>query len=717
MLGETTQLAGKPTLMTRFYRAALAALAGLMLIVPAASAQWSASGKRATAELVSDRSSVAPGETVYIALKMTMEPGWHIYWRNAGDAGLPPQLILKEGTNLPDDALGKMLWPLPKLLPVVDGEIMDYGYDDEAVFALPLTIPDTASGEVRIEAVADYLICESVCVPEAQDVSLVLPVGAPEEDVAGGDLIGAWIAKVPGPFPGEARIDDVTSPWTLSLSLEGGFPKDAGIRFFPSGHEIRHPADQPQREGPNGASLSLTPDPSGAVDETLEGIIRVDVPGAEPVGYEINAARGEVFPGTADKAVAEAGPAGDPVLDLGGLLALAGLAFAGGLILNLMPCVLPVLSMKAIGMVSAASSGHAGELKSHGLWYTGGVMVSFAALALAILAVRQATGFATLGFQLQHAPTVVVLSLIMFAVGLWLMGMFELGTSIQNTGSGLASRSGAAGAFFTGVLAAVVGAPCVGPFLGVALGAVMGQPALAVIAVFLAMGFGMALPFLVLSFMPGLHRILPKPGKWMETLKQAFAFPMFLTAAWLLSVVAGLAGAGAVGWTLAGATTLVFAIWLAKSGGMVRRAIALAALGAGFVVPAVLANVPDGFVAGAPELPSYAEGVWSPEEVERLLAEGRPVFVDFTASWCASCQVNKLTTLSSNRVRKAFEAVDVAFLVADFTQKDPVIAEELQRRGRAGVPMYLWYPAGSRDPVVLPELLSQDLVIGYVEGL
>jgi thiol:disulfide interchange protein DsbD len=304
----------------------------------------------------------------------------------------------------------------------------------------------------------------------------------------------------------------------------------------------------------------------------------------------------------------------------------------------------------------------------------------------------------------------------MFAVGLWLMGLFELGTSIQNTGSGLASRSGAAGAFFTGVLAAVVGAPCVGPFLGVALGAVMGQPAPAVIAVFLAMGFGMALPFLVLSFMPGLHRILPKPGKWMETLKQAFAFPMFLTAAWLLSVVAGLAGAGAVGWTLAGATTLVFAIWLAKSGGLVRRAVALAALGAGFLVPAVLANVPDDFVAGAPELPSYAEGVWSPEEVQSLLAEGRPVFVDFTASWCASCQVNKLTTLSSKRVRTAFEAADVAFLVADFTQKDPVIAEELQRRGRAGVPMSLWYPAGSRDPVVLPELLSQDLVIGHVEG-
>ncbi|MFN3912392.1 protein-disulfide reductase DsbD family protein [Hyphomonas sp.] len=703
--------------MTRIYRAVLAAFAGLLLLAPAASAQWEASGRRAKAELVSERTRVAPGETIYIALKMTMEPGWHIYWKNAGDAGLPPQLILKEGTTLPEGALGEMMWPLPKLLPVVEGEIMDYGYDDEAVFALPLTIPGTASGEVRIEAVADYLICESVCVPETADVSLVLPVGAPEVDVAGGDLIGAWIAKVPGPFPGEARIDAAAAPWTLSLALEGGFPDGARIRFFPSGHEIRHPAMQPQRGGPNGASLTLTPDPSGAVEETLDGIIRVDRPGAEPAGYEIRAVRGEVFPGTADAAaVPESGEADGAALSLGGLLGLAGLAFLGGLILNLMPCVLPVLSMKAVGMVSAASSGHAGELRSHGLWYTGGVMVSFTALAVAILAVREATGFATLGFQMQHAPTVVVLALIMFAVGLWLMGVFELGASIQNTGSGLANRSGAAGAFFTGVLAAVVGAPCVGPFLGFALGAVMVQPAPAVMAVFLAMGFGMALPFLALSFVPGLHRILPKPGKWMETLKQAFAFPMFLTAAWLLSVVAGLAGAGAVGWTLGGATALVFAIWLARDGGLFRRTFALGALALGFVAPALLANVPDDFVAGAPELPAYAQGAWSTAEVDAALAQDRPVFVDFTASWCASCQVNKLTTLSSRRVKAAFEDAGVVFLVADFTQKDPLIAEELKQRGRAGVPMYLWYAAGSREPAVLPELLSQDLVIGYVEG-
>ena len=367
-------------------------------------------------------------------------------------------------------------------------------------------------------------------------------------------------------------------------------------------------------------------------------------------------------------------------------------------------------------MVSAAASGHAGELRSHGLWYTGGVLVSFAALALVILAVRQATGFATLGFQLQHAPTVAVLALIMFAVGLWLMGFFELGSSITNTGSGLAGRGGAMGAFFTGVLAAVVGAPCVGPFLGAALGAVMSQPAPAVMAVFLAMGFGMALPFLVLSFVPGLHRLLPKPGKWMDTLKQFFAFPMFLTAAWLLSVLADLAGAGAVGWTLAGATALAFAVWIGRGAGPARRAAAIAALIAAFALPAVQANVPAASAGGEPSVPSYAEAAWSPAQVDVLLAEGRPVFVDFTASWCASCQVNKLTTLDTKRVKAAFDAADVAFLVADFTQKDPAIADELKRRGRAGVPMYLWYPAGSREPQILPELLTQELVIGLVEG-
>ncbi|MBY9066406.1 thioredoxin family protein [Hyphomonas sp. WL0036] len=713
--------------MTGLFRRLAIAACGLFLAAGLAEAQME--DRRAEGVLIADHVSVAPGSRVYAALKMTMDEGWHIYWRNAGDAGLPPQLILKEGTTLPDGAVGDFLWPLPHVIPVVEGEIMDYGYDDEVVFAFPVTVPADASGEIRIVAEADYLICESICIPETADVSLSLPVGEPIEDAAGGAEIGQWIARVPAAFGGEARFDDAVTPWTLSLRQPGGFPEGAQIRFFPFGHEISHPAPQHLRAGPEGATLSLTPDQFGQVEETLAGVIRIDAPGAEPVGYEIAATRGEVFAGTADKDIplaptstgaGSSAEAGDPAaLGWERIATLAFFAFIGGLILNLMPCVLPVLSMKAIGMVQAAATGHAGELKSHGVWYTAGVLVSFLALGTALLAVRQATGFATLGFQLQHAPTVAVLALVMFAVGLWLMGFFELGMSVQNLGGGLAAKSGAAGAFFTGVLAAVVGAPCVGPFLGAALGAVISQPAPAVIAVFLAMGFGMALPFLVLSFVPGLHRLLPKPGKWMDTLKQAFAFPMFLTAAWLLSVVAGLAGAGAAGWTLAGATALVFAVWLGRQGGAVRRGLAIVALGAAFIYPAVQANVPEAAISGSSQAAftgTYGEAAWSPETVVEKLAEGRPVFVDFTASWCASCQVNKLTTLKTRKVQEAFTNADVAFLVADFTQKDPLISEELKLRGRAGVPMYLWYPAGASEPQILPELLTQELVIGLVEG-
>lgn len=679
--------------------------------------------RRAEVRLIADQVQVAPGSTFYAGLQMDMDPGWHVYWRNAGDAGLPPRLILEDGSTVSADALGEFLWPLPSLLPISEGQIMDYGYKDRVVFAFPVTVPADASGTLRIEAEADYLICESICIPETADVSLSLPIGQPAEDRAGGSLIGEWIAKVPTAFAGEAAIKADEAPWQLSLRQPGGFEDGAQIRFFPFRHEIRHSAEQPQRVGPEGASLELTPDRAGRVTERLEGIIRIDAPGAEPVGYEISAPLGEVFDGTADSLAVFAAPGammgpGEGVT-LSNLFMLAGLALLGGMILNLMPCVLPVLSMKAIGMVQAAATGHASELRIHGLWYTAGVIISFLALAFVILALRSPTEALTLGFQMQHAPTVAILTLVMFAVGLWLMGFFELGMSIQNTGSGLASRGGAMGAFFTGILAAVVGAPCVGPFLAVALGAVMTQPAPSVIAVFFAMGFGMALPFLLLSFMPGLHKLLPKPGAWMETLKQAFAFPMFLTAAWLLSVLVSLSGAAVAGWTVAGATALVFAVWLARQGGAVRRAVAAVALAAGFAYPAMQANVPAYGASGSAEAQfdgRYGEAAWSPDRVEAMLAEGRPVFVDFTATWCASCQVNKMTTLNTRRVREAFEAHNVAFLVADFTQKDPMIAEELQRRGRAGVPMYLWYPAGETEPKILPELLSQDMVLGLLAG-
>lgn len=318
--------------MNQMFRALMAALLAAFALAGPATAQLMAGERRAEVELISERASAAPGETVFVGLKFTLDPGWHIYWRNAGDAGLPPQLILADTTPLPEGALGEFRWPLPHEIPVVEGEIMDYGYDDVVVFPIPLTVPADASGEIRIEGVADYLICESVCIPETGDVSLVLPVGTPQEDVAAGSLIAEWIAKVPTPFAGEARIDMSGAQWLLSLAAEGGFPENASVRFFPFGHEIKHPAPQPQRFGPEGVSLSLTPDRFGTAGETLEGVIRIEAPGADTVGYEIRAVTGEALAGTTDQAFVAAGsptPAGST---LTGLLGLIGLAFIGGLI-------------------------------------------------------------------------------------------------------------------------------------------------------------------------------------------------------------------------------------------------------------------------------------------------------------------------------------------------------------------------------------------------
>lgn len=682
----------------------------ILVALPAAQAQL-AGQSRAQVELISERQSVQPGETFYVALKMDLDEGWHVYWRNAGDAGLPPQVRVLEGSTITPDALGPFVWPIPHLLPVVEGEIMDYGYDDRLVLPFSVSVPQDADTPLHLNLLADYLICEDICIPETAKVSLSLPVGDSAPDMAQGALIGEWVSKAPVEFEGQARIDTGGDAWKLSLKTPGGFTPGADIRFYPFAHEISHPADQPLSFGPEGATLTLTP-AGGALEGPLEGVIVVETSDGSRTGYEISAGQGAVLENTSGTERRAAGATSSTP----NLLALAFAALLGGLILNLMPCVLPVLSIKAMGMVHAVATGHEGEVRAHGIWYTMGVLASFAILALSIILIRQATGTATLGFQLQNGPTVVVLTLLMFVIGLWLLGMFDLGTSIQNTGSGLVANNGSAGAFFTGVLAAVVGAPCVGPFLGAALGAVLTQPAMSVLIVFLAMGLGLALPYLVLSFIPGLSRILPRPGRWMETLKQAFAFPMFLTAAALLWTLGAVSGPGAVAWTVAGATLIAFGIWLVNRGGAgLARACAAVAILAGLVYPAIHAATPGNTDETATTYAAeYKTEEWSPQRVAELTAEGRPVFVDFTATWCATCQLNKATTLKTRQVQEAFAASNVAFLVADFTRKDPVIAEELRLRQRAGVPLYLWYPAGRTEPEILPELLSKQLVIGLV---
>lgn len=722
-------------------------------------------GGHARVELISERALAVPGETVWFGLSFEIDPNWHIYWRNAGDAGIPPQITWRESGGIAPNEISAFSWPLPELLPVVPGQIMDYGYSDQIVLPFMVTLPDDAEGPLLFDGVADYLICEDVCIPESVDIRLMLSVGGAQiPDQYGADLIQAALSDVPPEFSGEARLSDAGTHWVLSAAG----PELAGLkgeaRFFPYAHEIKHAADQPVRYGPQGLQIQLTPDREGdPLPESISGVIKIG-----ETAVAIAAETGSILPGTTGSGGTAAQAAGGGA----SLPLLMGFALIGGLILNLMPCVLPVLSIKAMGVVSATANGHEREARLHGLWYAAGVLVSFGALAAAVLSVRAATGVAIWGFWLQNPILVTALILIIFLIGLWLLGMFELGGSIQGVGSDLAAKQGSAGAFFTGVLAAIVGAPCTGPFLGAALGAVMAQPAVNVILVLLTMGLGMALPFLALSFLPGLQKMIPKPGAWMETLKQVFAFPMFLTAAWLLSVLGALGGYRMAAMVVAGAALIAFGIWALKSAGQGAKAILLSVLGLAIIVPVFglisatssvevlfgvlwLAGLIAAFIViarlGKDMTAHIARGVaglaivtglvwplaqarsalsvegpteayaakyeteaWSPERVAELTAEGRAIFVDFTAEWCVTCQANKLQTLQTKPVTEAFEAGNVAFLVADFTNGDKTIALELQKHNRAGVPMYLWYAPGETEPQVLPELLSIDLVTGLV---
>lgn len=716
-------------------------------------------GGHARVELISDRSVAVPGETVWLGLSFDIDPNWHIYWKNPGDAGIPPEILWSENSAMAAEISGETEWPLPELLPIIPGEIMDYGYSDQVVLPFPVKIPEDATRAILFQGIADYLICEDVCIPESAPIQLLQSVGeAQVPDQRGAGLINAALEQVPAEFTGEATLSQAGPTWVLSIAGDQIAGLAGEARFFPYDHDIQHAPDQAVSRGANGLQLTLTPSSANAtVPETLVGVVRV---GATAV--KINAVPGTILPETAQRHSINL-----PMLIL--------FAVIGGLILNLMPCVLPVLSIKAMGVVSTAASGNAGEARLHGLWYTAGVLLSFAVLAAAIVAVRSATGIATWGFWMQNPVIITALVLIVFLIGLWLLGMFELGTSIQNVGDGLARKQGSAGAFFTGVLAVIVGAPCTGPFLGAALGGIMSQPAIQVFAVLLAMGFGLALPFLLLSFVPGLQKRMPKPGAWMETLKQVFAFPMFLTAAYFLWTLGDLAGTLAVAWVVAGAVLVAFGIWALGKQASSGRAILLCLLGLFSIVPlfglmsagssgefmmallwfALLAAL---FVAaaklpetalnyvtkgvaglailgglGAPVLQasngsggqgggvSYASSdypteAWSPQRVSELTSEGRAVFVDFTATWCVNCQANKRKTLTTEPVKEAFTRANVAFLVADYTKPDAVIAAELQKHNRAGVPMYLWYPAGETVPQVLPEILSISLVTGLIDG-
>ncbi len=716
---------------------ALAAVLVLGGLVSSSRAQTQTSddpSPHSEATLVSEQTAITPGEPFTVALRLTMEEGWHSYWKNPGASGEPTSIdwSLPEGYET-----GALQWPYPHRIKF--GSLISYGYSDEVFLLTTLTPPDTLTPgtTVSLDGKARWLICEEICLPAHSEIELSLPV---TEDASEQTKWAEAFASARKKHPKPVETWSVGAGWSdgeyrlLLRAPDGERPDLDGAYFYASEKSVVDPgAPQPVTQEGDTYAIALqqseyAEDPAGR----LRGVLVASEGEAWDREGEVRAMQVDV---PVDTTLSVADAMGASSSAGGGLSLPWALAFAlvGGLLLNLMPCVFPVLSVKILGFAEEAG-GEASAMRRHGLLFGAGVLVSMWILAGGLLALRAAGSQIGWGFQLQSPVFIALMTMLFFGIGLNLLGAFEVGTTLMSWGGRMqtaASGGGNVGAFLTGVLATVVATPCTAPFMGAALGVALTLSAAGALLIFTALGVGMATPYVVLSMTPALLDRLPEPGAWMETLKQAFAFPMFATAVWLVWVFGRQTSNGGVAFLLAGLLLLGVAAWivnrwsapqLSRTALLVTRGLAGAALVSGIAIAIIGAgSTPvDEASAASPDPSSAAETEWrsySPETIESLRAEGRPVFVDFTAAWCLTCQVNKRRVLSAETVRNAFDEKDVALVRADWTNRDPEITKALESHGRSGVPVYVLYDGDGSEPTLLPEVLTEDAILDVLDGL
>ncbi|RXK54826.1 hypothetical protein ESB00_02705 [Oleiharenicola lentus] len=664
-----------------------------------------------TAELVSHDASIQPGKPFLVALRLTHEEHWHTYWINPG-TGYPTSLNWK----LPEGfKAGDIQWPVPHVVKDTKGNVTGHGYEDETFLFVEITPPATLSPgtEVTLHAVADWLMCAEVCMPGDAKLELTLPVKAeaPAPNLSVARVFNNAYADLPRPLAG----------WSLTAARDGAIftvrltpaagtthrPQD--LHLFDRAGLIDYAAPQQIREENGSYVFTLAAAKEGDAAATrLAGVITAKNGwgGTTPsqgatfdVALGAPAAAAQV---TGFKSQVSAAP-------VTGLLGTLALALAGGLILNLMPCVFPVLGIKVLGFVNQAGSDR-GKIIAHGLVFTAGVLLSFWALAGLLLVLR--TGGAQLGwgFQLQSPAFVFGMTAFLLVFALNLSGLFEIGLSATGVGGKLQMQSGYGGSFFTGILATLVATPCSAPFLAPALGAALSLAAVESILVFTAIGLGLSAPYLLLSAFPAAVKLLPRPGAWMETFKQLMAFPLYATVGALLWVLAAQTKDNDnallfifFGLVLVAMAAWVYGRWPKPAARVVAAALLLGGVWLGWPKPAEAA-------------PATASGYvvkwesWSPAAVASARAAGRTIYVDFTARWCATCQTNKAAVFTSAAVLAELEKRNVLLLKADWTSKDATITAELAKWNRSAVPFNLVY-RGSAEPIILPELLTPGTVL------
>lgn len=679
---------------------------------------------------------VGPGKTVWLGLQLAHQPQWHTYWKNSGDSGLPTTLQWTLPAGL---AAGEIAWPLPHKIPI--GNLTNYGYEDTVLLPVPLTLsadfkPPALASEIEIRLQANWLVCRRECIPEEGSFALKLPLrGSTALHAA---AFTAAMAAAPRPLMGPtggilpepgARLDGqslVLTVASLPAALRG-----KPLELFIETPEIIETAATPLQTWQGAvwtARVPLSAQRSSS-PERLPWLLVATQDGSR-VGYQLTTSVAGSWPVATPKAAAAAASSASlsPALDaalqanaarvaatpqtsLSLWAALAG-ALLGGLLLNLMPCVFPVLAIKLLGFASQGQNRSA--QRNSGLAYSAGVLTSFVALGALMLALRGAGEQLGWGFQLQSPAVVAALALLFALLGLNLAGLFEFGQFLPSRISTLEARHPALNSALSGLLAVAVASPCTAPFMGASLGLALGLPSWQALLVFAAMGTGMALPFLAASLSPALARKMPRPGPWMSTLRQALAFPMFATVVWLVWVLgqqSGIDGAAALLALLLVVSLLLWALGRSGAGrvSLVWLATALLCAMLWTLGPLMLKSLPPASVlaerSGAAQTEPGQWQAWTPQLAQQTLAQGRPVFIDFTAAWCVTCQYNKQTTLANAQVLADLQARQVLLLRADWTRRDPAITQALVELGRSGVPVYALYAPG-KPPQLLPEVLS-----------
>ncbi len=792
--------------MGNMLRRILLPLLTLVLLTSSAQAQFGLLGpvERVQAELIADTTAIEPGRSFRLGVRYQIDPEWHIYWKTSGDAGLPTEITwrLPEGFRI-----GEIQWPVPERF--VDGEIVTYAYSDEVVLVAEVIAPEALDPAVEswtFGADSHWLVCKVECVPgEKIGMELTLPAGvaAPSQHAP---LFEHWAALTPDPTaaeqplklelaeepqalaPGEEfavqlRLRAAETEWSIDEAAVEADPASMGIfPVFSDPWEVTHPERGELDAG--GAQFDWTvrvrPDyrPQAGAEETLRAEARaplVGPGGAQRVAVaQFNLPIGIVGGASAGATPEPAAPATARADDAGGLAESAGaeadgapfsflaareevrhsllkfllFAFIGGLILNVMPCVLPVVSLKVMSFVRQAGE-EPGRVFRLGLSFAGGVLASFAVLAAVVIGLKLAGAQVGWGFHMQEPRFVIVMTGVVFALGLSLFGVWEIGLpgAATNKLDGATRREGYGGAFFNGVLATALATPCTAPVLGAALGFAFSQPPAVIMLFFLTIGAGLAFPYVLLALNPGWLRFLPRPGHWMDTFRQTMGFLLMATVVWLVWVLGGQIGPDGVALTLGFLLMVGVACWLLGKGfdyqaSVARRRVSVAAAlalvlggywlmperyirfmsGAGATAAAMAQVTPQTTPAAteqAPAVDAAGQILWQPfsvERVEQLAAGGRTIFLDFTADWCVTCKVNEAGALASTAVREAFAEHHVAAVKGDWTRRDPTIGRVLSYFERSGVPLYVVFPADRpQDYIVLSELLTPQAVVGAIE--